>query len=95
MGLLASQGLPAEMQALSQLREGLVPIRSGGIGAKNPVESSLHELFEGGFPLGGNDFCAVKQVVGEINSGLHKQHIQLYGPIVKTTSRAWRTGIAS
>jgi hypothetical protein len=73
MGLFAGQGLPAEMQALSQVSESLVPIGSGGFRAQHPVEASLHEFFEGGFPLGGGYFGAVEKVVGEVNGRLHWQ----------------------
>jgi hypothetical protein len=73
MGLLTREGLAAEMQALSQVSEGCFPIRERRLGPQHPIEAGLDEFLEGGFPLGGNDFCAVKQVFGEINSRLHEQ----------------------
>jgi hypothetical protein len=73
MGLLAREGLSAEMQALSQVSEGFLPIRERRLGPYHPIEAGLDQLLEGGFSLGGNDLGAVEQVVGELNSRLHGQ----------------------
>jgi hypothetical protein len=71
MGLLTRERRSAEMQALSQVSEGFFTIRERRFGPHYPIEAGLDELLEGGFPLGGNDFCAVEQVFGEVNGRLH------------------------
>jgi hypothetical protein len=73
MGLIAGQRLATESKPLLQARQGCLVAGSFGIGAKNPVQASLHQLLESSFPLGSGDFGAVEKVVGKINGGFHGQ----------------------
>jgi hypothetical protein len=71
MRLISGQGFAIEMKPLMQSRQGRRALCGLGLGPQDPIQTRLNQFFEGGFPLCGSHLGSVKQIVGQINRGLH------------------------